>query len=140
MAFHAVMFDLDGTLADTLRDIAESGNHAMRQVNRPTFPVDRYRTLAGQGLARLIEDALGPEHQSLFNEAYEHFRDHYAEHRFDHCKPYPGVAELLDRIVERGLPMAVMSNKPDEATRDMVRRVFGRWEFAEVRVTARVTP
>ena len=129
----AVMFDLDGTLADTLRDIAEAGNHAMRHVGRPTFDVDRYRTLAGQGLARLIEDALGPEHRHRFDEAYDAFAAFYAEHRFDHCRPYDGVAALLDTLVERGVTMAVMSNKPDEATVDMVSRVFGRWRFAAVR-------
>lgn len=133
MAIDAVMFDLDGTLADTLTDIAAAGNHAMGAVGRPTFAVENYRTLAGQGLDRLIRDALGPDHAALFDNAIEAFRGHYAEHRYDHCRPYPGVPELLDTLTERGCRLAVMSNKPDEATVDMVHRVFGRWTFAAVR-------
>ncbi len=133
MNYDAVMFDLDGTLADTLRDIQEAGNHAMRAVGRPTFALADYRTLAGQGLDRLIQDALGPDHQASFDESIAAFRAHYAEHRYDHCAPYPGIAELLDGLTAREVNLAVMSNKPDEATVDMVRRVFGRWAFAAAR-------
>ncbi|MEO1236021.1 MAG: HAD family hydrolase [Planctomycetota bacterium] len=133
MRYDAVMFDLDGTLADTLADLAAAGNHAMAAVGRPTYTTEQYKTLVGQGLPRLIEDALGPGHQDLYDEAIAHFRGHYAEHRYDHCRPYPGVAELLDTLSGAGVTLAVMSNKPDEATVDMVRRVFGAWDFAAVR-------
>lgn len=133
MTFDAVMFDLDGTLADTLRDLTEAGNHAMTAVNRPSYSLDEYRTLVGQGLDRLIHDALGAEHKSLFDDAIAAFHGYYAEHRYDHCAPYPGIAELLDELTVKGVKLAVMSNKPDEATVDMVRRVFGRWDFAAVR-------
>lgn len=133
MAIDAVMFDLDGTLADTLADLAASGNHAMRAVGRPIYAQRDYRTLVGQGLDRLIRDALGPEHAALFDDAIEVFRGHYAEHRYDHCRPYPGIPEMLDALTEAGYPLAVMSNKPDEATVEMVDRVFGRWSFAAVR-------
>ncbi|MEM6459118.1 MAG: HAD family hydrolase [Planctomycetota bacterium] len=133
MPIRAVMFDLDGTLADTLEDLARAGNHAMSAVGRPTFPVERYRTLAGQGLERLIRDALGPEHQPLFDPAITSFRGHYAAHRFDHTRPYDGVVELLDDLRSRGLPLAVMSNKPDDATVDTVARLFAAETFAAVR-------
>ncbi|MEM9914838.1 MAG: HAD-IA family hydrolase [Planctomycetota bacterium] len=133
MRFDAVMFDLDGTLADTLRDLSEAGNHAMAVVGRPTYSLDEYRTLVGQGLDRLIHDALGPEHQDLFDQAIAAFRGYYAEHRYDHCAPYPGIAALLDALTAAGSKLAVMSNKPDEATVDMVQRVFGAWDFAAVR-------
>jgi phosphoglycolate phosphatase len=133
MPYAAVMFDLDGTLADTLADIATAGNHAMAAVGRPGFPVDRYRTLAGQGLPRLIEDALGTEHQHLFDAAFAEFKAHYATHRYDQTRPFDGIAELLDTLSRDGVLLAVMSNKPDEATVDMVQQVFGRWDFAAVR-------
>jgi phosphoglycolate phosphatase len=134
------MFDLDGTLADTLRDISEAGNHAFTSVGRPTFPLEAYRTLAGQGLPRLIQDGLGSDYQHLFDSAIAAFRDHYAEHRFDHTQPFDGVAELLDALSDRGCKLAVLSNKPDEATCDMVRTVFGRWDFAAVRGHREGTP
>ena len=127
------MFDLDGTLADTLTDIAHAGNHAFAAVGRPTHAVADYRTLAGQGLERLIRDGLGPDHAHLFDKAIAAFRGHYAAHRYDHTTPYPGVPELLDRLADRGAKLAVMSNKPDEATVDMVQTVLGRWPFAAAR-------
>jgi len=133
MTYDAVMFDLDGTLADTLRDLSEAGNHAMTAVGRPTYSLDQYRTLVGQGLDRLIQDALGPEHQACFDDAIAAFHGYYAEHRYDHCAPYPGIGELLGELTARGVKLAVMSNKPDEATVDMVQRVFGKWDFAAVR-------
>ncbi|MEM9419997.1 MAG: HAD family hydrolase [Planctomycetota bacterium] len=133
MKFDAVMFDLDGTLADTLRDLAAAGNHAMAAVGRPGYELDQYRTLVGQGVERLIRDALGPEHQELFEQASAAFKAYYAEHRYDFCAPYPGIAELLDALTAKGLKLAVMSNKPDEATVDMIQRVFGRWPFDAVR-------
>ncbi|MEL7089700.1 MAG: HAD family hydrolase [Planctomycetota bacterium] len=133
MSYDAIMFDLDGTLADTLADIAAAGNHAFAAVGRPTFPVADYRTLAGQGLERLIRDGLGPEHAGLFDDACAAFHEYYAVHRYDRTAPYPGVAELLDELVARNIRLAVMSNKPDEATVDMVDHVFSRWDFAAVR-------
>lgn len=133
MSLDAVMFDLDGTLADTLADIAAAGNHAFAAVERPGFPVADYRRLAGQGLERLIRDGLGPAHLCHFDAAHAAFLAHYTAHRFDHTAPYPGIAELLDRLVRDGVKLAVMSNKPDEATADTVRHVFGRWPFAAVR-------
>lgn len=129
----AVMFDLDGTLADTLRDIADAGNHAFANVGRPIYPVNNYRTLAGQGLPRLIQDGLGRDHQHLFDPAIAAFRDFYSKHRFAHTAPYPGISELLDDLTHQGCTLAVLSNKPDEATRDMVEQVFDRWHFAAVR-------
>jgi phosphoglycolate phosphatase len=133
MPHDAVMFDLDGTLADTLADIAAAGNHAMAAVGRPGFPVERYRTLAGQGLDRLIHDALGPEHQQQADAARAAFLSYYAQHRYDHTAPYAGLPAVLDALGDAGVALAVMSNKPDEATVDMVRQVFGRWPFAAVR-------
>lgn len=133
MSYDAIMFDLDGTLADTLADIAAAGNHAFSTVGRPTYAVEEYRTLAGQGLERLIRDGLGTDHLGLFDQAIAAFGRYYADHRFDQTKPYLGIAELLDELTHRGVRLAVMSNKPDEATVDMVNHVFGRWDFAAVR-------
>lgn len=133
MPIQAVMFDLDGTLADTLDDLATAANHALTHVGRPTYPTDRYRTLVGRGLDRLMQDALGPSHQDLFAPAREAFLAYYTLHRYDRTAPYPGIADLLDRLVQADLRLAVMSNKPDEATRDMVEKVFGRWSFDAAR-------
>lgn len=124
------MFDLDGTLADTLTDLAHAGNHALAAVGRPTFPVARYNTLAGQGLDRLLQDALGPDHPHLVPPTRDAFLHHYEQHRYDHTQPFPGIAPLLDQLVARGITLAAMSNKPHAATADMIERLFAGWPFA----------
>lgn len=133
MRVDAVMFDLDGTLADTLEDLAAAGNHALAAVGRPGHPVDRYRTLVGRGLEQSITDALGAEHAGLVPAAKAAFMAFYAEHRYDLTRPYDGISELLDALVAARVPMAVLSNKPDVAAVEMVDTLFGRWDFAVTR-------
>lgn len=140
MRYQAVMFDLDGTLADTLRDIAASANHALASLGRPTFPVPRYRHLAGQGLESLMIDALGAEHRDLVPEGMKRFREHYALHDMDHTAPYDGVPEVLDRLAAADVPMAVLSNKPHPATVKLVEKAFARWRFKAVRGHIPPTP
>ncbi|MEX0774856.1 MAG: HAD family hydrolase [Phycisphaeraceae bacterium] len=130
--FDALMFDLDGTLADTLRDIAGGGNHMLATLGLPTLPVDRYRHLAGQGAPWLVEHALGPEHGELATRGLALFKAFQLEHGLDHTAPYPGIAELLDECRRRGLKTAVLSNKPHPATLLAVQRVLGRWRFDAV--------
>ncbi len=132
MPYRAVLFDLDGTLADTLEDLAIAANHALTQLGRPTFPTRRYRYLVGQGLRSLLTEALGPDHRDLIEPGMELFRDYYGRHSLDHTGPYPGIPELLDDLTRRRLKMAVLSNKPDSATQEMVAKVFSRWEFDAV--------
>lgn len=134
MDLTAVMFDLDGTLADTLRDIAEAGNHMLRVLGREPLPVQRYRRLAGQGLPALVRDALEVEVENpRVAQGVAAFREYYAAHRYDHTGLYDGIAQLLDALTQRGVTLAVLSNKPDDATRDMVGRLLNRWMWAAVR-------
>lgn len=133
MRFDAVLFDLDGTLADTLDDIAASVNWALERNAVDPHPPDAYRELVGEGVGRLVERALPVERQDLHRAVLEDLRAHYTEHMLDRTAPYPGIPELLDEIRLRGLPMAVLSNKPEVATRWMVERLFPAWPFAAVR-------
>jgi phosphoglycolate phosphatase len=130
--FDAVMFDLDGTLADTLADIAAAGNYAIAQVGSPPHPVNAYRKLAGQGGLYMIEEALKPEHRDQAARCLVIFRKYQLEHGLDHTAPYPGVPELLDGLTQRGLKLAVLSNKSDQGTRVAVQRVLGKWHFDAV--------
>lgn len=132
-AFRAVMFDLDGTLADTLVDLATAANHALGTVGRPPHPTDAYRRFVGQGVESLFRAALGTDDPALTGPCVERFTAHLAEHQYDHSGPYPGVPELLDALAERGLTLAVMSNKPEARTVEMVGVLFGRWPWAAVR-------
>ncbi|MCE9590054.1 MAG: HAD family hydrolase [Planctomycetes bacterium] len=132
MIHRSIIFDLDGTLADTLADIAAAANHALAEMGRPTFDVQRYRYLAGQGLHSLMTDALGPGHAGLVPRGMELFRAYYSDHWTDHTAPYPGVPALLDELTRRGVRMAVLSNKPDSATQAMMKHGFARWRFDAV--------
>ncbi len=129
----AVMFDLDGTLADTLDDIANAANFALARLGRPAIPTPRYRYLAGQGLESLAADALGREHAALVPEFIQHFRSFYAEHDRDHTRPFPGITDLLDALTDRGLTLAVLSNKPHDATVRVVGQLLPDHRFAAVR-------
>jgi phosphoglycolate phosphatase len=132
MRFDAILFDLDGTLADTLDDIAASMNWALERHALDPHPPDAYRGLVGEGVGRLVERAIPTGRQDLHAAVLEDLRAHYTEHMLDRSAPYPGIPELLDEIVARGLPMAILSNKPEPATRWMVDRLFSAWPFAHV--------
>jgi phosphoglycolate phosphatase len=88
--------------------------------------------LAGQGLRFLMAAALGEAHAGWIDEAMALFRAHYADHFLDHTAPFAGMPAVLDEIVRRGLPMAVLSNKPDAATQFVMSKVFPRWPFAAI--------
>ena len=132
MRFDAVLFDLDGTLADTLDDIAASVNWALERNALDPHPPDAYRELVGEGVGRLVERALPAGRQDLHGAVLADLRAHYTDHMLDKSAPYPGIPELLDELRRRGLPMAVLSNKPEPATRWMVERLFSAWPFAAV--------
>lgn len=133
MNYDAAIFDLDGTLLDTLTDLCNSANHALQAVGRPTHPREAYRTLVGQGVDNLFIDALGPEHQHLLAEAVVAFHAHYADHRFDTTQPYPGIWKMLAKSQASGVKLGVLSNKPHAATVDVIERYFSDVAWAVVR-------
>ncbi|HUG93600.1 MAG TPA: HAD family hydrolase [Planctomycetaceae bacterium] len=134
MPFQAVVFDLDGTLLDTLADIGNSANRVLEEFGFPAHPLDRYRHFVGEGVARLFERALPVEsvRPERIAQCVDAFRRVYREHWNDTTRPYPGVPELLAELTDRGLRLAVLSNKPDEFTRLCIDRHFPGREFAAV--------
>lgn len=127
------MFDLDGTLLDTLDDIAAAGNQMLQTLGLATIRRDRYRYLAGQGAASLVREAIGTGHEWMWPRGQELFKRFLHEHAHARTEPYPGVPEMLDALVARGVKLAVLSNKPDAATREVVAQKLDRWPFAAVR-------
>ena len=127
----AVLFDLDGTLLDTLSDIAACVNVIRVELEMPPHPRDAYRNFVGDGLTELLARAFparalrGP---GLKLRA-RRFEELYAEHSMDQTRPYPGVARMLAGVVRRGLPMAVVSNKPQRFTEECVAGLLPRWRF-----------
>jgi len=134
MPYSAVIFDLDGTLLDTLADIAESGNRVLGSHGLRTFEVDDYRQWVGQGLRRLLERVIPPgdEQEPLIETCIREFREVYSREWNVRTRPYPGVLELLGLLTSRGVRMAVLSNKPHEFARRCVEHYFADTPFEAV--------
>lgn len=131
-SLEAIVFDLDGTLADTLEDIANAVNRALDEHGLPPHPTDAYRELVGEGVGRLVERALPEGSSASHDSVLDAVATHYVAHILDHTAAYDGIPELLDTLTERGIPMAVLSNKPEPATRHIVDELFGGWPFVVV--------
>lgn len=131
MKYHAVLFDLDGTLLDTLDDLADSVNLALRRLGLPEHPAEAYKRFVGDGIENLVRRAV-PENQrdpATLAECTNLTREHYAARWAEKTRPYDGVPDLLDTLTARGIRMAVFSNKPDEFTQLCVQRLLAGWHF-----------
>lgn len=129
-----VIFDLDGTLLDTIADLAESANHALKQLGYPTRDVEKIRTFVGNGVNKLLFRALPDEEKTEENmmRMRTHFVPYYDAHNADLSAPYPGIVALLEKLQAKGLRMAVASNKYQEATVKLVKHYFPMIDFVEV--------
>ena len=129
-----VIFDLDGTLLDTIADLATAVNHALRQLGYPTHEVETIRTFVGNGINKLLERSLPKDKQTEADvmQMREHFIPYYNEHSADLSRPYPGVPEVLEDLQRKGILMAVASNKYQAATEELVKHYFPTIRFVEV--------
>ncbi|MGL5785966.1 MAG: HAD family hydrolase [Bacteroidales bacterium] len=126
-----IIFDLDGTLLNTIDDLAASTNFALNKHGYPTHDLASYRFFVGNGINKLIERAL-PEavrSESEVLKLREDFIAYYEEHSADLTKPYKGIPELLSLLKEKGLKMAVASNKYQAATEYLVDKYFSEYAF-----------
>lgn len=108
-SIHLIVFDLDGTLVDSLPDLAVAANHALRQLGLPEHPPADHQKMIGRGEKNYVRRFLGPDHQHLFDQALALYLEHYSRHLGDRTRVYPGVSETLPRL--SSLKMAVLSNK-----------------------------
>ncbi|MCC6750212.1 MAG: HAD hydrolase-like protein [Deltaproteobacteria bacterium] len=134
MQARAVLFDLDGTLLDTLGDLAASTNAVLEALGLPQHPDAAYKDFVGEGLEQLVRRALPEEHadDATVAEGLRRLREHYGAHLLDLTRPYPGIPELLDALVARGLPMVVLSNKAEDFTVRLAEALLSRWPFVHV--------
>lgn len=128
----AVLFDLDGTLTDTLADIADAMNRALRLHGLPEWPLEAYRYLVGDGAKKLAERAVR-DRQELALSVQRAYQAYYETHTLVKTRPYDGVPELLRTLQEMGLKLAVFSNKPDADTKGVVAHFFPEIRWAAVR-------
>lgn len=119
------VFDLDGTLVDSLQDIAESLNECLELLGLPMHPVVSYRYMVGEGVPTLCRRALNGAHPRLLDRLIELARARYRTRALRHTQPYEGVTELIAELQKTGTPMAVLSNKPHEMTRAIVEHFWG---------------
>ncbi|MCB1231345.1 MAG: HAD family hydrolase [Verrucomicrobiae bacterium] len=132
----AVLFDLDGTLLDTLGDIAASGNAVLRKRGLPEHEVDAYRQFVGDGMMNLARRIFPPDQTpaegSELDQATAEYKAEYARHWLGTTRPYDGIAELLDALVARGIKLGVVSNKAHAFTGECIEAFVGDWSWSAV--------
>jgi phosphoglycolate phosphatase len=129
--YKALIFDLDGTLLDSLEDVGNAMNRVLASRGFPTHELEAYRYFIGDGTLMLITRALPDRNRNneTIRTCIEAFREDYGRTWKVKTKPYDGVAEMLDALVARGVKMAVLSNKADDFTRLSVRELLSHWTF-----------
>ena len=129
-----VIFDLDGTLIDTMEDIANACNYALEQCGCPVRRLDEYNMLVGRGIDNLFRGALPEDlkNEEMVAKMRSFFVPYYNEHKCDYTRPYNGIIELLDRLSADGLQFAVASNKYQEGTEQLVEKFFGKYGFVKI--------
>lgn len=118
------IFDLDGTLVNSIEDLALSTNIVLKNHHLPIHDISEYNYFVGNGVKKLIERALGSEHFNLLDECLEEFQDVYQYHCLDHTTPYPGVKDLVDELYQKGFQLAVVTNKPHHLAIKIVDALF----------------
>lgn len=125
MTYNTYIFDLDGTLLDTLGDLAAAVNHALRTNGMPEHSLDDVRFFVGNGVRLLMERAVpGGADNPKFEETFATFREYYMQHSLDTTRPYDGIPETLAALKKRGCRLAVVSNKFMTATQELIRHYF----------------
>ena len=125
--YKTVVFDLDGTLLNTLTDLADAGNRLCRKYGWPTHERQAYRYFVGNGIPKLVE-RLAPADQrtpAVLEAALADFKRDYGQHLRDTTAPYPGIPEMLAKLKANGVQLAVFSNKADALAKEVVKDYFG---------------
>lgn len=142
MRYRAVMFDLDGTLLDTLDDLADSMNRVLSDLGFSPRPVEDFKLIVGDGMVTMARRSLPEGHRDepMVARCVTRMREEYGTRWAEKTHPYAGIPELLDALAGRGVRMAIVSNKPDDFTRLCVGRLLPRWRFDAVIGVSPATP
>lgn len=129
-----VIFDLDGTLLNTIDDLGTACNEALRRAGFPTHPMTAYPFFVGNGIRKLVERAIpdGLKDEENISLVLQYFKEYYNDHNADLTKPYPGIPEMLEELNSRGIKLAVASNKYNEATEKLIRDYFPNIQWAAI--------
>jgi phosphoglycolate phosphatase len=134
MKFKAVIFDLDGTLLDTLEDLGDAMNRVLKDSGFPVHDLQAYKTFVGEGIEVLVRRALPADSLSeeVIRRSVKVFREEYRQRWDRKTKPYEGIPEMLDALTAMGLPMSILSNKQHDFSQAVVSRLLARWSFKMV--------
>jgi phosphoglycolate phosphatase len=138
----AVLFDLDGTLLNTLDDLADSVNASLKRFGFPQHPVEAYKYLVGDGIVKLVSRALPEQHrdEATINRIASVEREEYARNWSNKTHLYEGIPDLLNALQNLGIAACVLSNKPDDFAQIIVEKFLSKWRFAVVRGASKNTP
>ena len=134
MKYRAILFDLDGTLLNTLQDVADAVNKGLSSLSFPQHTTEAYKTIIGEGRDVLVRRALPVDHRDdatalkLLNMVNAEYQIHWS----DNTRPYPGIPELLDALAAKHIKIAVLSNKADDLTNLCVTKLLSQWRFTLV--------
>ncbi len=132
MTKKGIIFDLDGTLLDTLEDIAISTNYVLKIFGKEPIPVEKYKYLVGEGAPKLIRDVLPDVSKDEMQRAFELYEKHYATQYDKNTKLYGGISKLLTFLQKKGLKMSILSNKPNSFTKLCAVKYLRDWKFEAV--------
>ena len=134
MKYKVVIFDLDGTLLDTLEDLGAAVNHALALKGFPPHTLEEYRLMVGHGVRNLVRQALPEEERedAVIDTCLAEFKAHYTAHIDVHTHPYPGMQDLLRTLHATGVRLAVASNKFQSGAEYLIRRFFGDVPFVAI--------
>lgn len=126
------IFDLDGTLLNTITDLGKACNYALETMGFATHPIQAYAYMVGNGVRNLMKKAQQDADEDTIDKLLEHFKAYYNEHCLDTTKPYPGITELLKCLKEKDVAVAVASNKYQEATSKIIKGCFPDYHFKAI--------
>ncbi len=134
VTFKGVIFDLDGTLVNSLEDLADCMNHVLRDHGFRQHSVEEYKNMIGNGIRRLVYESLaeGDRRDELVSECYDSMMNEYRANCTTKTRPYSGIADLLKHLFSRGINLAVLSNKADELTRKVVSTLLPEAHFGAI--------
>lgn len=132
MNIKGIVFDLDGTLADSIEDIAESMNQVLREQNLAVHSTETYKSFVGNGISKLVKSSL-PEQlrtDELFTRNFDRMLEIYGANCINKTKLYPGIPDLLDQLQQKNIKIGVFSNKANDLTQKVVKVLLAKWDVA----------